>query len=280
MKMKTNKTMTAQIKLIDTIKHGNCMDFMNELPAECIDLIITDPPFAIDFKANRNNYNRKQSRVLTGYKEIKGSDYQFFTSAWLSQATRVLTDSGSMYIFSGWNHLKELLIAIDECGLTTVNHLIWKYQFGVATKRKYVTSHYHCLFVCKDDSKRYFQPYSRFNKDERTANGGSAHYKDKEDVWEIKREYWHGDKKTPTKLPAEIIKKILDYSSKEGDLVLDPFLGSGQVAVVSKMNNRHYIGFEIVRDYYEFALERLNSGNYRINAIEEDADKVMASIFD
>ena len=65
------------------------------------------------------------------------------------------------------------------------------------------------------------------------------HYKDKEDVWEIKREYWTGDEKTPTKLPAEIIKKILQYSSEEGDLVFDPFLGSGQTAVVSKLLKRN-----------------------------------------
>ena len=272
--------MNKSFQLVDTIKHGDCINLMQEMPDECADLIITDPPFAIDFKANRQNYNRKQGRVLAGYKEIQGSDYQSFTSDWLLQATRVLKDSGSMYIFSGWNHLKDLLIAIDECNLVVVNHLIWKYQFGVTTKRKYVTSHYHCLFVCKDDRKRYFQPYCRFDKDERTLNGGSAHYKDKEDVWEIKREYWQGDIKTPTKLPAEIVKKILDYSSKEGDLVFDPFLGSGQVAVVSKMNNRHYIGFEIVREYYEFALERLNSGNYRLNATEENVDGITASLFD
>lgn len=63
--------------------------------------------------------------------------------------------------------------------------------------------------------------------------------------------------KTPTKLPAELIKKILFYSTQEGDVVLDPFLGSGQVAVVSKLMNRRYIGFEIVKDYYEFAKKRL-----------------------
>ncbi len=264
---------------INTIQHGDCRILMRQMPDEFVDLIITDPPFAIDFKDNAANYNRKQSSVIHGYNEIKGSDYQEFTSDWISQASRVLKNSGSMYIFSGWNHLKEILIAIDDCKLITVNHIIWKYQFGVTTKRKYVTSHYHCLFVCKNDSKRYFQPFARFNKDERTASGGSAHYKDKEDVWDIKREYWHGDKKTPTKLPAEVIVKILDYSSKEGDLVLDPFLGSGQVAVVSKMKNRRYAGFEIVEDYYDFALERLTTGNYRLSAVEPNTDPVIASIF-
>lgn len=252
----------------NTIEQGDCVTLMSKMPASCVDLIITDPPFAIDFQASRGNYNRNSNNVLKGYKEITSSAYQEFTLKWLSEAKRVLKRSGSMYIFSGWNHLKEILIAIDECNLLTVNHLIWKYQFGVTTKRKYVTSHYHCLYVCKDDDERQFYPYSRFNKEQKTINGGSAHYKDKEDVWEINREYWQGDKKTPTKLPSKIIAKILDYSSREGDLVLDPFLGSGQVAIVSKSKNRRYIGFEIVPEYYGFALERLNSGNYRIKQTE------------
>ena len=257
---------------LDSIRLGDCVTLMAELPARCVDLVVTDPPFAIDFKAARTNYNRTESRVIEGYNEIKERDYLAFTTAWLSQATRLLKNSGSMYVFSGWNRLKDLLIAIDSCGLTTVNHLIWKYQFGVVTTRKYVTSHYHCLYVCKDDAARKFHPYARFDKDAKNGHSGSAHYKDKEDVWEIKREYWHGDVKTPTKLPAEIIRKILAYSSDEGDVVLDPFLGSGQVAVVSKMEGRRYIGFEIAPDSYAFARNRLASGAYRIKESSANGD--------
>ncbi|MFH1312908.1 MAG: site-specific DNA-methyltransferase, partial [Candidatus Eisenbacteria bacterium] len=140
----------------------------------------------------------------------------------------------------------------------------WKYQFGVVTKRKYVTSHYHCLYVCKNERKRKFFPFSRYCQRSKDEAGRSLHYKDKEDVWLIKREYWNGDQKTPTKLPSELIEKILMYSSEEGDIVLDPFLGSGQVAVVSRMLGRKYIGFEVVRDYYDFASKRLDQGLYRI----------------
>ena len=251
---------------LDTIRHGDCLELMPELPDDCVDLVITDPPFAIDFEARRTNYNRTGSRVLDGYREVERDDYLRFTMEWMTSAARVLKPSGSMYIFSGWNHLRDILNAVEEVGLTTVNHLIWQYQFGVVTKRKFVTSHYHCLYVCRDPEKRRFYPYARFGKDERTAAGGSAHYADKEDVWRIKREYWTGDKKTPTKLPAEVVRKILAYSSRPGEVVFDPFLGSGQVAVVSKMEDRRYLGFEIVREYYEFARERLESNRYRISA--------------
>lgn len=248
----------------NNIYNIDCIEGMKGIEDSSIDLVITDPPFAIDFKAKRTNYNRTASLVLEGYNEIPAHKYYEFTVNWMREVYRVLKESGSMYVFSGWNNLKDILIALDEIGFITVNHIIWKYQFGVVTKRKFVTSHYHCLYVCKNDEKRKFFPYARYGKDENDEQGGSLHYKDKEDVWVINREYWTGDKKTPTKLPAELIKKILMYSSEKGDVVLDPFLGSGQVAVVSKMMGRQYIGFEIVKEYYEFAKKRLEEEVYRI----------------
>lgn len=263
------------------IYNMDCIEGMKYIPNNTIDLVITDPPFAIDFKAKRNNYHRTASRVIDGYNEIPREEYYNFTLKWMKEVYRVLKDSGSMYVFSGWNNLKDILIAIDELGFITINHIIWKYQFGVVTKRKFVTSHYHCLYVCKNDEKRNFFPYSRYGKEEDDKDGGSLHYKDKEDVWIIKREYWTGDQKTPTKLPAELIKKILFYSSEEGDIVLDLFLGSGQVAVISKMLNRKYIGFEIVKEYYEFAKERLEKDLYRIKEEDKlDTVQPLLSLFD
>jgi site-specific DNA-methyltransferase (adenine-specific) len=221
----------------DTLYEGDALTLLPQIPGGSVDLIVTDPPFAIDFKAQRLNYNRTGSNVLEGYQEIPEEEYGEFTRRWIAEAARVLSPAGSMYIFSGWNRLRDILEGIDEAGLATINHLIWKYQFGVFTKKKYVTSHYHILFVVKNP-KRY-----TFNKID--------HYP--EDVWVINREYWKGRKKTPTKLPSELVKKILSYSSNPGDLVLDPFLGSGTVAVVAQQQGRHFLGFEVVPEYCAFA---------------------------
>jgi len=267
---KTPETHGSDLMLdFDQIYHQDCIAGMASLVSDCIDLIVTDPPFAIDFKAKRGNYNRTASRVLEGYSEIPKADYAEFTIRWLEQAWRILKPSGSMYVFSGWNNLKDILVALDKIGFTTVNHIIWKYQFGVVTRRKFVSSHYHCLYVCKDDKQRRFYPFARFAQSERDSAGRSQHYRDKEDVWTIKREYWTGDHKTPTKLPRELIEKILSYSSQAGDVICDPFLGSGQVAYISRAMERHYIGFEINRDYYDFAKVRLDSGQYRLKVTDQ-----------
>jgi site-specific DNA-methyltransferase (adenine-specific) len=244
----------------------SCIDGMRLIPQNKVDLVVTDPPFAINFRATKQNYNRTASRVMGGYNEIQQKDYYDFTVQWMGQVYRILKETGSMYVFSGWNNLKDILNALDNVGFVTVNHIIWKYQFGVVTKKKFVTSHYHCIYVCKNEKKRKFYPFSRFAQNQKTEDGRSLHYRDKEDVWDIKREYWTGDKKTPTKLPAELLKKILDYSSKKGDVVFDPFLGSGQVAMISKQMSRNYLGFEIVPKYYAFAKKRLDKNLYRVKA--------------
>ena len=225
----------------DTIHLGDALDLLCRVPDGSVDLVVTDPPFAIDFRPQRNNYNRTGSRVVEGYREIAAEDYLAFSKDWMGEACRVLRPSGSLYVFSGWNRLRDVLQALDETGLTTINHLIWKYQFGVFTKKRYVTSHYHILFAVKDPKKYFFSK--------------AEHYP--EDVWVINREYWTGKRKTPTKLPLALVRKILAFSSRGGDLVLDPFLGSGTLAVAAKEMGRHFLGFEIVPEYYELARERL-----------------------
>ena len=214
----------------DVIYYEDCIENISKrIDENSIDLIIADPPFGISFDGKGSQYNRKSEFVVNGYSEITREDYLEFSKGWIKAIYPVLKETGSAYIISGWTNLKDILIAIDEAGFTTQNHIIWKYQFGVFTKRKFVTSHYHILFLVKNP-KKYF-----FNKVD--------HYP--EDVWEIKREYLPGEKKNSTKLPNELVEKLLKYSSKENDLVLDPFMGNGTTAVACIKLNRKYVGFEI-----------------------------------
>jgi len=232
------------------IINGDSLVELSKIGSNTVDLVITDPPFAINFKAKKANYNRDSSLVIEGYSEIKPKDYDDFSLSWIRQCFRILKESGSIYIFSGYNHLESILRAVRLAGFSIINHIIWKYNFGVYTKKKFVTSHYIIIYACKNPKKRNFYTDCRFQTTK-------TQYSDMEDVWHIKKEYWTGQIKPPTKLPTEIISKILSYSSKEGDLILDPFLGSGQVALVSHQMNRDYLGIEIVKKYYDFAKKRI-----------------------
>ena len=251
--------------MINKVYNQDCIEGMKEhIPDDSFDLILTDPPFAINFGASKANYNRLEKNVEEGYAEVDEYDYPDFSLNWMREAKRVLKPSGSMFVFSGWNNLKDILAAAYKLDFEQINHIVWKYQFGVYTKRKFVTSHYHLLYYCLDDKKRKFRLNSRHYNDEKTDNGGSVLYRDLEDVWDIKREYWHNKVKTPTKLPYEIISKILDYTTDENDLVFDPFMGSGQTAIVSKMKSRRFSGFEISKNYHDIIQKRLDSNSYTI----------------
>ncbi|MEO0140212.1 MAG: site-specific DNA-methyltransferase [candidate division WOR-3 bacterium] len=222
------------------IYQGDCRKLIGYVPAESVDLVIADPPFGIDFKGKPSNYNRTAERVLDGYADEMG-DYLNFSRSWISKLPAVLKETGSAFIFSGWNNLKDVLIAIDESGLVPVNHLIWKYQFGVYTRRRFVTSHYHIVFAAKNPKKYKFHKIERYP----------------EDVIIIKREYWSGKIKTPTKLPLALVERLILYTTDPNDMVLDPFMGSGTTAVAALRTGRRFLGFEIVPEYVRFAEERV-----------------------
>jgi site-specific DNA-methyltransferase (adenine-specific) len=253
---------------VDQILFKDCIKGMQELPDESIDLVIADPPFGIEFDGKGSQYNRKTNLVVEGYKEVEGN-YDQFTMAWISELPRIMKNTASAYIFSGWTNLKDVLVAVDNANLTVINHIIWKYQFGVFTQRKYVTSHYHVMFLAKNPNK-YF-----FNKVE--------HYP--LDIWDIPRTYRPGQQKNGTKLPENVVFRCIDFSSKPGDLVFDPFMGNGTSATCAKAKFRHFLGFELnenMRDILGQNIKSIPAGEsyvpYRtmIPPAEELAEKYSA----
>ncbi len=246
----------------DKIFYRDCVVGIQELKAESIDLIIADPPFGLDFTGKESLYNRNSDYVVEGYQEIKIGDYQSFTSRWIQEIPRILKPHGSAYIFSGWTNLLPILQSIEDSGLILRNHLIWQYNFAVFTKRKFATSHYHILYVVKDEKKVFFNRIKHYETD----------------TWTISRKYKPNQRKNGTKLPDELVRKCVNYSSKPGDLVLDPFTGNATTQIAAKSEYRHYIGFELnkqLKETIDTNLASVNVGeNYipyqeRLSSIEE-----------
>lgn len=208
-------------------------DFRNVKLDEKADLVFADPPFGIDFKGNLQTYNRKPDALP--YVEVPREEYPDFIHDLLEWSYNVLKPTGSMWLLSGWNNLRVVLNAIEDVGFVVLNHCIWKYQFGVFTRRRFTTSHYHLLLLVKDE-KNY-----TFNKPEHYA----------EDVWFIKRPYKRGKKTAANELPDELVERCIRTSTNRGDLVVDPVLGSGTTMRVCLKLGRRCIGIEINR-----ALER------------------------
>jgi len=249
---------------MNRLYNGNCLDILPIIDSKSIDLIIADPPFGIDFKTYKSNYNRKSNKIFEGYTEIRKIDYYQFTYNWIAIIQNLLKDSGSVYVFSSWNNLENILACLRLNGFKVINHLIWKYNFGVYTKNKFVTSHYHLLYVCKNPKKVTFNRECRWYDNARNGDI-NLNYADRQSVWTINREFWKEKIRTATKLPEELVQKMILYSSNKDDIILDPFMGSGQVPFIAKKLNRKYIGIEIEKDIFEFAKLRIESGEYYIN---------------
>lgn len=101
-----------------------------------VDLIITDPPYGIVGDKLHKHYNRDESNVIDGYIEVPKGEYPKFTENWIEQAERVLKPGGTIYIVSGYTNLIHILNALQKTKLKEVNHIIWKYNFGVYTEKK------------------------------------------------------------------------------------------------------------------------------------------------
>lgn len=225
----------------DEIIYSDCISGMEKLPESCVDLIIADPPFGIEFNGKGSQYNRDDDLVVEGYREVR-ENYDTFTHKWISKLPKIMKETASAFIFSGWSNLSDILNALEKNNLVIINHIIWKYQFGVFTRNKFVTSHYHVLFVVKNEKNYYFNKIEHYPLD----------------IWDINRTYSPGEKKNSTKLPFEVVTKCINFCSRPGDLIFDPFMGNGTTAVCAKANFRHYLGFEINKNLQKIIHSNVN----------------------
>ena len=233
---------------------GGCR---RHIPEGSVDLIITDPPYGISGDQLHKHYNRNEEFVLDGYIEIPESEYPDFSREWVTEADRILRPGGSAYIVSGYTHLIHILNALAATSLTEVNHLIWKYNFGVFTQKKYVSSHYHILYYTKPGGPVTFNTYSRYGGSEKGEDNGSLNYRDREDVWVINKEYKPGRAKNKNELPRDLLVKMIQYSSNEGDMVFDLFLGSFSTAKTAIGLNRKAGGFELSESAFNHQIKKI-----------------------
>jgi len=202
-------------------------DFRNVTLSEKANLVFADPPFGIGFRGNLQTYHRTPDAL--SYVEVSREEYPGFVKSLLDWSSDALKDSGSMWLLSGWNNLNVVLDAVERSRFHVLNHCIWKYQFGVFTRKRFTTSHYHLLLLVKDK-----EDYT-FNK--------PTHYA--EDVWFIKRPYHRKARTAGNELPEKLVERCVCTSSNEGDLVVDPVLGSGTTMKVCLLRERRCIGIEV-----------------------------------
>lgn len=227
------------------IIQGDCLDwFSKQQDNEPVDCIFADPPFGIGEGKFEQHYNPRK-HIVDGYTEAP-NDYATFSKQWISEAERILKPGGALWIVSGWTNLHHIL---NACSLPLRNHIIWQFSFGVHTKKKFVSSHYHLLYYIKPPIKdAVFNIQFADTKES---------YHDRQDVWFISKKYKTGEAKTQNSLPVALVEKCLRYTTKVGDVVVDPFAGSGTTLLAAKQLDRNAIGIEISDKYCDLIKQRL-----------------------
>jgi site-specific DNA-methyltransferase (adenine-specific) len=212
-----------------------------------VDLIFTDPPYGIDGDQLDVHYHRDESHVVPGYIDVPLSQYAEFSQDWITECARVLRPGGSIYIVSGYTNLHHVLNALHGTDLQEINHIIAKYSFGVSTKKKWVSSHYHVLFWAKPEKgqqKRIFNT-NVFYTDQKDS------YHDRLTVQNMPRDYKPGQTKNKNQLSEDFIEKFIMYSSNRGDTVLDCFGGGLTTGRTALRWGRNFIGFELNKNAYD-----------------------------
>ena len=228
--------------MIMQIWNTDCVTGMQEhVASETVDLIFTDPPYGINGHDLDSHYNRDDSKVIAGYVDVPLNRYGAWCQEWILECERVLRPGGSMYIVSGYTNLHHILNALHATDLEEVNHIIAQYSFGVYTKKKWVSSHYHVLFWSKKQragQPRTFNTHCRFSDT-------TGSYNDRLSVQSLPREYKHGEIRNNNQLSQSFIEKFIAYSSNPDDLVMDPFGGSFSTGSAALALGRRFVGFEI-----------------------------------
>lgn len=235
------------MKEID-LRCGNTAELLKTLETESIDLIVADPPYNLG-KDYGNNHD------LKGFEE-----YILFTREWLSEAKRVLKPEGSIYVFMGVRFISYLYDIMDrDLKLFFNSWIVWHYTQGMGKTKGFSPRHDDILvfnkgknFTFNLDDIRVPQKFYRERNNMRGANPG--------DVWQFSHVHYSNPNRQnhPTQKPEGIIERIVLASSNKGDIVLDPFSGSGTTLRVCQQLGRKAIGFELNPEYVAMTEQRLS----------------------
>src|SRR3954470_14580731 len=260
---------------LNKIHQGDCLGLMQRIETGTIDLVFADPPFNIGYEYDE--YHDRQA----------DEEYLNWSREWMEEVHRVLKPGGTFWLAIGDEYAAELKVdAEHKLGFSTRSWVVWYYTFGVNCTKKFSRSHVHLFHFVKDEANFTF---NAVDPQVRVPSARALVYADKranpagrlpDDTWVLRpqdlptgfqptddtwyyarvagtfkeRQGFHG-----CQMPEQLLGRIIRVSSNPGDIVLDPFAGSGTTLAVAKKLGRKWMGFELSEEYVRSATERLNA---------------------
>jgi len=247
---------------LDSILTGDCIAEMAALPDKCIDMIFADPPYNLQLGGDLNRPDGSHVDAVTDdWDKFDSFEvYDRFTRAWLKEARRILKDDGNLWVIGSYHNIFRVGAALQDMGFWVLNDIIWRKSNPMPNFKgtRFTNAHETMIWCAKSEKARYtfnYRAMKALNDDvqmrsdwELAICSGSERLKDEA-----------GRKTHPTQKPESLLYRVMLAASRPGDIILDPFFGTGTTGAVARRLRRRWIGIEREPVYVAAARARIDS---------------------
>jgi modification methylase len=246
---------------LDSTLAGDCIEVMNALPENSVDLIFADPPYNLQLKGDLHRPdNSKVDAVDDDWDQFDSfRAYDEFTTDWLKAARRILKPNGAIWVIGSYHNIFRVGASLQNQGYWILNDVVWRKSNPMPNFRgkRFTNAHETMIWASKSEGAKYTFNYEAL----KALNEGVQMRSD----WVLPICTGHerlkdenGDKAHPTQKPESLLHRILVGSTNPGDVILDPFFGTGTTGAVAKMLGRNFIGIEREEAYRKVAEKRIS----------------------
>jgi len=250
------------LTLAEGVLDGDCLETMARLPAASIDLVFADPPYNLQLSGelHRPDNSRVDGVEAAWDKFADFSDYDRFTRAWLGECRRLLKPAGGLWVIGTYHNIFRIGAILQDLGFWILNDVVWRKANPMPNfrGRRFTNAHETLLWCAADRDARYtfnYEAMKALNDELQMRSdwlipicGGPERLKDGD-----------GRKAHPTQKPEALLHRVLLASSRPGDIVLDPFCGTGTTGAVARRLGRRFIGIERDPAYAALARDRIDA---------------------
>lgn len=248
--------------LVDQILVGECLEQLKKIPTGSIDLVFADPPYNLQLGGDLKRPDESKVDAVDDHWDqfASFSDYDKFTKAWLAECRRVLKPNGALWVIGSYHNIFRVGSTLQDLGFWILNDVIWHKTNPMPNfrGRRFTNAHETLIWAARGEESKYcfnYEAMKVFNDDVQMRSDwtlaictGGERLKNKD-----------GDKLHPTQKPEALLQRVLLSTTNPGDIVLDPFFGTGTTGAVARSLGRHFIGIEREKPYVKAALARIDS---------------------
>lgn len=250
--------------ILNTVINDDCIKVMNEMEEKSVDLIFADPPYNLQLgDALLRPDNSNVSGVYEEWDSFESMEaYDEYTKAWMTAARRILKDDGALWVIGSYHNIFRVGRILQDLGFWILNDIIWNKVNPMPNFKgtRFTNAHETLIWASKSQNSKYtfnYEAMKALNEDTQMRSDwhiplctGKERLKDE-----------NGDKLHSTQKPEALLYRVIMSSSRVGDIVLDPFFGTGTTGAVAKKLGRNFIGIEKDGGYVQAAKERIDAVN-------------------